>query len=103
MQNAVTKNPGVKIKNLSRAKSTRLYSIFERCHLCHEWGWMVSKAFEGCPLCIPCYVDVLEERQRARSGEVRGRASADPIKPNLGEGPDQRPASEPHRQMDLFE
>ncbi len=87
-----------------------------RCHLCGVWSWTVSSALEGCFLCLPCYVDVLEERQRARSGEVGGRVDQsqslqDPTRTNLdagssaplGEGPDQRPDPLPYRQMDLFE
>jgi len=36
-----------------------------QCFVCREWNWMVSEVrdFEA-NLCVPCYVDVLELRQR---------------------------------------
>jgi len=74
-----------------------------RCHLCGVWSWTVSRAFEGCPLCLPCYVDVLEERQWAESGTVRGWTGAEPKVEVLREGPDEHPAPEPYRQLDLFD
>ena len=83
-----------------------VYSKFGQCHLCREWSWMVSKSFERVPLCLVCYVDALEERQWVQSGgksKVRGLGGAEPVKQQLGEGPDQRPAPEPYRQLDLFE
>jgi len=89
-----------------------VYSKFDQCHMCKEWSWTVSRSFERCPLCLPCYVDVLEERQWTKSGgksKVRGRVSAEPVRAQLGEGPDKRPAPEPSRsalvfgkQLDLF-
>lgn len=74
------------MKNLSAAKS------IPQCFICRGWSHLVSKSHGGVQLCLPCYVDVLE---------VRERRGADP-EPNVGvlrEGPDQE---EPYRQGELF-
>ncbi len=47
-----------------------------QCFICREWSHMVSKSLlGGAPLCLPCYVDVLEVRQaRGVMGELPGSA-----------------------------
>jgi len=77
--------------------------MVRQCFICREWSGMVSKAFSGVELCLPCYVDILEVRQaRGAMGalgsdreptEQDGRAcEVDP-----GRSPS------PFRQLDLFD
>ncbi len=50
---------------------------YTQCFICREWGWDVSNVKEV-PLCMPCYVDVLEVRQaRGVMGEP-ARQEGDP-------------------------
>jgi len=70
-----------------------------RCFMCGAYTWTVTRALQwsNVELCLPCYVDVLEERQE------KG-ASAVPVVEKLREGPDQQ--VRPLRfgeQMDLFD
>jgi len=45
-----------------------------QCFICREWSWGVSKCFNGwTELCLPCYVDVMEVRQR------RGGSMGEPV------------------------
>jgi len=69
----------------------------KKCFICREWSWDVSKSFDGVPLCLPCYVDVLEVRQaRGAMVESQGpRLVADEAK-STGRSPS------PFLQMDLF-
>ena len=70
---------------------------YKQCFICREWTWDVCVTRPiRVDLCLPCYVDVLEVRQR------RGvPLETDPEVDLLREGPDQSPA--PSRpQLELF-
>ena len=69
-------------------------SAFLQCFICREWSYLTSKSFEA-ELCLPCYVDVLEIRQR------RGAKTAPEVDAPLGEGP-HRSVAPRHTQLDLF-
>lgn len=83
-------------KSLSAAKSTQ----YVQCFLCREWSWSVSQSFDRVSLCLPCYVDVLEVRQNRQESRGSRVPTAEPTKPQLREGPDQRPDP---RQLWMFE
>ena len=82
-------------------KITRVgFEDFRQCFICREWSWDVSRSFSHTRLCLPCYVDVLEVRQR------RGVSleTAEPVEESLREGPDQSSApSHPFPQLNLFD
>jgi len=69
--------------------------MVNQCFICREWSWEVSRCWSGVRLCVLCYVDVLEVRQR------RG-AVAEPAVAQLGEGPDGQPPPD-LTQKELFE
>jgi len=72
---------------------------FTQCFICREFSWDVCKAWNT-PVCLPCYVDVLELRQERGGDEGDSRASkagtrvisAEPL-----------PSLHPFRQLDLFD
>jgi len=70
-------------------------SPFLQCFICREWSYLMRTEFSA-ELCLPCYVDVLEIRQR------RGAKTVPKKDATLREGPDQ---SEPlaHRQIEMFD
>jgi len=69
-------------------------SPFLQCFICREWSYLTKSEFEA-ELCLPCYVDILEIRQK------RGATTVPEEDAPLGEGPDQ---SEPlaYRQIEMF-
>jgi len=86
------------MKSSSAVRSTRLFSP---CWICREWSSVVSNV-QGVPLCIPCYVDVLEIRQKRQEKGLR----AEPEVATLGDGPHRSAVpstAEPFRQLDFFD
>lgn len=55
---------------------------FLQCFICREWSYLTKCEFEA-ELCLPCYVDVLEIRQRRGATAVPNEDAA------FREGPDQ--------------
>jgi len=53
----------------------------KQCFICREFSRLVSKSWSHVDLCLPCYVDCLEVRER--------RGKTEPLVPLLGEGPDE--------------
>jgi len=72
-------------------------SVSLRCFICREWSWDVSKSFEGVPMCLPCYVDVLEVRQARGVMVEPARQEGGPPAKITGNSPS------PYRQLELFE
>jgi len=78
--------------------------MFKQCFICREFGWDVCRAWNGVQLCLPCYVDCLEVRER-RGASVEGdRRAIDREAMSCGplQEPLPRPAT-PWRQLDLFD
>lgn len=85
-------------KSASEVRST-LYANpskapFLQCFICRQWSYLTSKSFES-ELCLPCYVDILEIRQR------RGAVTEPKDDAPLGEGPDES-AVPRYAQLELF-
>lgn len=70
---------------------------YSQCFICREWSWDVSNV-QRVPLCIPCYVDVLEVRQ-ARGDVGKAERSAQQPRGRPGKSV---PAPSPYVQTDLF-
>jgi len=68
---------------------------FLQCFICREWSYLMKTEFAA-ELCLPCYVDVLEIRQRRGAKTVPSGAVV------LCGEPDQ---SEPpaYRQIEMFD
>ena len=76
---------------LSREKK----APFLQCYICREWTSLTSKAFET-ELCLPCYVDILEIRER------RGAKTDPEVDVPIGEGPDKSVAPL-YSQLEMFD
>lgn len=88
---------------MKSSSASEIHRNYFKCFICLEWGWDVHTAFEA-DLCLPCYVDVLEVRQR------RGVLGSEPVVAPLREGPDKNPHPTwrpglplPYFQIDMFE
>jgi len=68
---------------------------FLQCFICRQWNYLMKTEFEA-ELCLPCYVDVLEIRQRRGATAVPKKVAA------LREGPDQ-PEPLANRQIEMFD
>lgn len=72
---------------------------YSQCFICRQWSHMGSKSTMDVWLCLPCYVDVLQVREK-RGGQIIPEPEGGP----LGEGPDQgEPRPSPYTQGELFE
>ncbi len=78
-----------------------------QCFICREWSWDVSNVKEV-PLCLPCYVDVLEVKQARGVMGASKQARSTPSAPGNGASTPESDGSpgnspSPFRQLELFD